>query len=577
MANNYTTMPLDEQITILQQERANLGLLWVKGQMWQKAQAELEKAGENIGRETDQIEPAWEDDNGLGWVARARTARRSVDTWAHNLKQNDPEKLFLQIRDLIPKALDLAQQNKTLMEKDWAQRSLNPTGPGISKAELEQTFSAPSGKVMNELADLYEQASRAVKDATSGGLFGEPPGDVQRIPGGGGGGGGLPAGGGGGLPAGGAGGGGLPGGGTGIDPNTGLPQGGTGIDPITGLPSGGTAGGGVPGGGSTGIDPVTGLPIDPVTGLPVGSDPSTGGANPELSGGLGGGAPITAPSLSSGLPGGGTGLPTTGGTGMPILPVGGGGGGSTRPITGGTGPGGTGINPITGLPGGGTGINPITGLPGTGTNPNTGLPGGGSGINPITGLPSGTNGGPGAGAGVKLPGVSLGGGGGGAGLGPIGGGLGGGTGGNTTIPAAATPYQAPAAAGPSGAAPTAPPPAGAAATASSTGAGMGGVPPMMPPMGMGGGAGSGGGPGSGAASRPGSNKNRRKEVVTPGLPVMLSGKAGMADMNAFAGRGRKQVVESDVPTTVQLIDEDLWQVEQKQVDEPVVAPVRRAH
>jgi len=100
---------------------------------------------------------------------------------------------------------------------------------------------------------------------------------------------------------------------------------------------------------------------------------------------------------------------------------------------------------------------------------------------------------------------------------------------------------------------------------------------MMPPTGMGGAGGSGGGPGPGAASRPGgNNRNRRKEVVTPGLPVMLSGKAGMADVNAFTGRGRKQVAESDVPTTVQLIDEDLWQVEQKPAaDEQVVAPVRR--
>jgi hypothetical protein len=104
--------------------------------------------------------------------------------------------------------------------------------------------------------------------------------------------------------------------------------------------------------------------------------------------------------------------------------------------------------------------------------------------------------------------------------------------------------------------------------------------PMMPPMGMGGGAGmgSGGAPGSGAATRASNNKNRRKDVVTPGLPVMLSGKAGQADLNAFAGRGRKQVEESDVPTTVQLIDEDLWQVEQKPAaEEPVVAPVRRAY
>jgi hypothetical protein len=100
-------------------------------------------------------------------------------------------------------------------------------------------------------------------------------------------------------------------------------------------------------------------------------------------------------------------------------------------------------------------------------------------------------------------------------------------------------------------------------------------------MGMGGLGGGSGAPGSGAASRPssGNNRNRRREVVTPGLPVMLSGKAGMADMNAFAGRGRKQVQESDVPTTVQLIDEDLWQVEQKPAaEERVVAPpVRRAH
>jgi hypothetical protein len=54
----------------------------------------------------------------------------------------------------------------------------------------------------------------------------------------------------------------------------------------------------------------------------------------------------------------------------------------------------------------------------------------------------------------------------------------------------------------------------------------------------------------------------------------------MADMNAFTGRGRKQAAESDVPTTVQLIDEDLWQVEQKAAAEERVvapAPVHRAH
>jgi hypothetical protein len=85
---------------------------------------------------------------------------------------------------------------------------------------------------------------------------------------------------------------------------------------------------------------------------------------------------------------------------------------------------------------------------------------------------------------------------------------------------------------------------------------------MVPPMaGAGAGmAGRGGGPGSGAATRPG--PARRRDGRTPGLPAVLSGKAGKANPDAFTVRRRQAAAESDIPTTVQLIDEDLWQVEQ---------------
>lgn len=95
---------------------------------------------------------------------------------------------------------------------------------------------------------------------------------------------------------------------------------------------------------------------------------------------------------------------------------------------------------------------------------------------------------------------------------------------------------------------------------------------MMPPMGGMGGAGAAGGSGPGGPggnSRP--RERKRDNDKTPGLPALLSGKAGTSSPYAFT---RSRAVEWDTPATVQLIDEDLWQVDNKPVvDEQ--APVRR--
>jgi hypothetical protein len=171
----------------------------------------------------------------------------------------------------------------------------------------------------------------------------------------------------------------------------------------------------------------------------------------------------------------------------------------------------------------------------------------------LGGLGGGVHGGGGGGVrapgggGVRVPGVGV---------------------GSPTIPTAAspvsgaaTPVQA-AAPGLSGTTPSAGGPGG-----------PGGM-PMMPPMGMGAGAGvgggSGGGPGSGAVQRPG-NGRRRQGDSTAGMPPALRGKAGKADPHSFTTRSR--TAESDIPTTVQLIDEDLWQVDGTA---QAAEPVRRA-
>ena len=166
--------------------------------------------------------------------------------------------------------------------------------------------------------------------------------------------------------------------------------------------------------------------------------------------------------------------------------------------------------------------------------PGAGIRGGGGG------------GGGGFGGGGRIPGVSI-----------------GGSAASGSIPAAGPTVSTP----PVPTAGTAPAAQGGPTAAQSTTGAGGGIPPMMPPMGgAAAGGGRGGGPGSGAAQRPG--RNRRRDEPTPGLPAVLSGKAGKADLHAFTARTRATAPESDVPTTVQLIDEDLWQVA-----EPAPAPV----
>lgn len=153
-------------------------------------------------------------------------------------------------------------------------------------------------------------------------------------------------------------------------------------------------------------------------------------------------------------------------------------------------------------------------------------------------------------------------------------GLGGTPGGKLSVPATGTtPFGTPSNAAPNGVAPngvapTSPRLAATTATTATTGMGAGAMPPMMPPM-AGAGmhpGGSGGVPGPGAAPRQGNSRTRRKDGGTPGLPSMLSGKAGKADPGTFAVRGRR-TPKPDVPATAQLVDEDLWRVDQWADDE----------
>jgi hypothetical protein len=104
------------------------------------------------------------------------------------------------------------------------------------------------------------------------------------------------------------------------------------------------------------------------------------------------------------------------------------------------------------------------------------------------------------------------------------------------------------------------------------------MPPMMPP---GAGAGAGGGKSGrgGGPIRPVGRKRDRRKEETPGVPVGLRGKAGKDLPGAFPAmpatnvRRQRDALSSE---TLQLLDEDLWKVEEAETATPP-APRRLAN
>ncbi|WP_233157872.1 hypothetical protein, partial [Actinokineospora bangkokensis] len=93
----------------------------------------------------------------------------------------------------------------------------------------------------------------------------------------------------------------------------------------------------------------------------------------------------------------------------------------------------------------------------------------------------------------------------------------------------------------------------------------------------GGGGGGGGGPvqpgyrsGSGAGPLRAGRRDRRDEPP-PGLPAVLAGKGGRVDPFSLVPTRSRRRPEDEAPVTVELVDEDLWKVEDETADR-VITP-----
>lgn len=347
MVTNYAAMHVDTQAEIMAQEATNRRALYARAGLWNRAQMEIARSHADFNAATGDIRSAWRDGAGDAFVTRSLATLNNLKQWDNLLSQNNPA---ADMRDL---AVEINMVNTTVQAntKRWWEIATSTPGPmaALGLTAEQERLQRESGRLMAELDAHYGEVAKKVTAAGGG-----PP--FQ----------GLNSSGQGQQPAGSPGGQSASGGPSAQQSGGGQPGG--------GQPGGGQSGGGQSGGsqsGGGGAQPGGGQPGG---GQPGGADPGAAGVpdvpDPSLSGGLGS-APVapTPPSVtptvpSTGLPGGGGGVP----------PMGGIGGGGISGGVGGAAP--TAAKPPVGLRNPGvtpTGVAPtVTRLPGASSGAATG-------------------------------------------------------------------------------------------------------------------------------------------------------------------------------------------------------------
>ena len=584
-AAQTTTFSIDQYTQIADNEfSAHLPRVQQAGQMWMAAGTDVDGGITNLNNMANRVAEVWTDEDfHNNWMTPVNGYARQLGEVRDRFQQGaqiqaltDLERYIRSTQTTIAALKAEADEKKAYLASlnlDYLRSIQYMEGSAIGLMMIDGYIDRlgeidTQGKTaMDALDQSYRVAAGFVKEAGAtppleGPMADQPPTDGATTgtgagpggtgagsptgglggvaaPGGGGGaaGGGDPAGGLGGVPA--------PGGGTGGAAGGGDPAGGLGGVPAPGGGTGGAAGGG---------DPAGGLGKAASPGLNVPALPNgQGGGDP--AGGLG---QVAGPGLA-GSPGTGT---------APQLNV------PNLPNTGG--PGGT--SGIGGIGGMGSPLNPFT----HGLSP--ALDANGRPIGPagLGGLGSGRDGGAGGIGGGRADGGlgKIDGPGKGGGIGGIGGGPGqvgalqDASGNTQQIPQAARNLTAQTG-GQIGAAPQLTG-GGGGPSGTATGAPVGGVPPMMPPMMPGGGGGGGSGkprPGTAPPVAPG---RMRPAGANAGVPAGLLGRAAANDPAARARRGdRGGWVRREAPETEELLDEELWRVEEPEPAQPAPPPAYR--
>lgn len=158
----YGSLPLEQQLAMVQAEQGNIGAFGEIGRKWQAAQAALETAEGQLTEHANRISGAWQDDAGKSFVRRTTDGTTSLRTHAQRIAAAAPWTALDAAAQAVPMVAQYVAQcleQARRIQAAAAQASGAPT-----ESQVKQLQEAAGAK-MDELGRLYVAAAQRLRAA----------------------------------------------------------------------------------------------------------------------------------------------------------------------------------------------------------------------------------------------------------------------------------------------------------------------------------------------------------------------------------------------------------------------------
>ncbi|MGK3203629.1 hypothetical protein [Amycolatopsis sp. MEPSY49] len=158
----YGSLPLEQQLAMVQAEQGNIGAFGEIGRKWQAARTALETAEGQLTEHASRISGAWQDDAGKSFVRRTTDGTTSLRTHAQRIAAAAPWTALDAAAQAVPVVAQYVAQcleQARRIQAAAAQASGAPT-----ESQVKQLQEAAGAK-MDELGRLYVAAAQRLRAA----------------------------------------------------------------------------------------------------------------------------------------------------------------------------------------------------------------------------------------------------------------------------------------------------------------------------------------------------------------------------------------------------------------------------
>ncbi len=158
----YGSLPLEQQLAMVQAEQGNVGAFGEIGRKWQAARTALETAEGQLAEHANRISGAWQDDAGKSFVRRTTDGTTSLRTHAQRIAAAAPWTALDAAAQAVPMVAQFVAQ--CLEQARQIQAAAAQASGAPTDSQVKQLQEAAGAK-MDELGRLYVAAAQRLRAA----------------------------------------------------------------------------------------------------------------------------------------------------------------------------------------------------------------------------------------------------------------------------------------------------------------------------------------------------------------------------------------------------------------------------